>query len=230
MIRPLFFCIVIITTCFSAEAPETAAPSVHDENAPRLAAATLTYGNRHSADCFSSAFLRLIKEKTGGKAPKQLTETALSDKAALFAQPFCLLSGQGYFRFTDAERVNLREYLLHGGFLLASAGCSSPAWDASFRDELNETFGARMLTPLPESHPVFHFLFDCTPLVLQKGQKEAQLYGLFLDETLVLIYSPEGLNDTASIPDCCCCTGNEIKNSAQLNANILLYALLGRSW
>jgi len=42
----------------------------------------------------------------------------------------------------------------------------------------------------------------------------------------VLIYSPDGLNDTGTMHGCCCCGGNEIKNSQKVNANILAYALL----
>jgi hypothetical protein len=34
------------------------------------------------------------------------------------------------------------------------------------------------------------------------------------------------LNNTANAPGCCCCGGNEIKNSMEVNVNILAYALL----
>ena len=52
------------------------------------------------------------------------------------------------------------------------------------------------------------------------------LVGLTLDDKTVLIYSRHGLNDTAHTEGCCCCGGNEIKNSLQVNINILAYALL----
>ena len=34
------------------------------------------------------------------------------------------------------------------------------------------------------------------------------------------------MNDTAHTEGCCCCGGNEIQNSMEINANILAYALL----
>ena len=43
---------------------------------------------------------------------------------------------------------------------------------------------------------------------------------------LGVLYSEDGLNDTAHTQGCCCCGGNEITNCAQINVNILAYALL----
>ena len=43
---------------------------------------------------------------------------------------------------------------------------------------------------------------------------------------IVLIYSQEGLNDTANAGGgCCCCGGNEIRNSQEINVNVFTYAL-----
>jgi hypothetical protein len=38
------------------------------------------------------------------------------------------MTGEGAFSLTDDERKNLKAYLEKGGFLLASAGCSSKDW------------------------------------------------------------------------------------------------------
>ena len=43
---------------------------------------------------------------------------------------------------------------------------------------------------------------------------------------LGVIYSQDGLNDTAHTHGCCCCGGNEISNCIQVNVNILAYSLL----
>ena len=43
---------------------------------------------------------------------------------------------------------------------------------------------------------------------------------------LVVVYSSDGLNDTSHTEGCCCCGGNEIQNSMEINANTLAYALL----
>jgi hypothetical protein len=202
-----------------------AAPAA-EETRPSLPvrAATLTYGQKNSARCFSEAFLDLIRAETTVRAPARLTPVPLGD-SAVFAYPFCLLSGEGFFRFTDAERDHLRRYLLGGGFVLASAGCSSAAWDASFREQLRDVLPGTALEPLPEDHRLLSFLFDARPLRLKDGSP-ARLEALTVEGRIVLVYSPAGLNDTGSLPDCCCCTGNEVAASAYLNANVFVYALL----
>ena len=78
-------------------------------------------------------------------------------------------------------------------------------------------------------HPIFHTVFDIRSIRLKKGGT-TQLEGLTIEDKIVLIYSPEGLNDTANAGrngqrQCCCCGGNEIKNSHEINVNIFTYAL-----
>ena len=53
----------------------------------------------------------------------------------------------------------------------------------------------------------------------------ARLLGLEKNGKLVIVYSPHGLNDTEHSEGCCCCGGNEISNSLEINVNILVYAL-----
>jgi hypothetical protein len=73
-------------------------------------------------------------------------------------------------------------------------------------------------------HEIFHTVYDVKELKTHGGQ--ARLEGLALGGKIVLVYTSDGLNDTATMHGCCCCGGNEIANSQQVNANILAYALL----
>jgi hypothetical protein len=119
----------------------------------------------------------------------------------------------------------MRNYLEGGGFIIASAGCSSPEWQASFRRALAEVFPELQLSPLDQSHPVFHTVYDIHLLEL-KHSSEAHLEGLEIDGKIVLIFSPDGLNDTGMAGgNCCCCGGDEIRNARQMNVNLLAYAL-----
>jgi hypothetical protein len=152
----------------------------------------------------------------------------------MFKFPFAIMTGEGSFRLMDRERQILKSYLMRGGFLLASAGCSSQEWDRSFRQEIRRIFPDKRLTKIKMSHPLFHTVFDIRTITLKKGGT-TQLEGLEIDGKIVLIYSPEGLNDTATAGKkgkkgskgsrCCCCGGNEIKNSRMINVNIFTYAL-----
>ena len=53
----------------------------------------------------------------------------------VFDFPFCVWSGEQDFTLTKKDRENLRKYLLNGGFIVSSPGCSDPAWDTALRRE-----------------------------------------------------------------------------------------------
>jgi hypothetical protein len=116
--------------------------------------------------------------------------------------------------------------VLHGGFLLASAGCSSEKWDRAFRREMQRVFGEDCLQPLAMDHPVFSTVRPIEELKLKKVSTRPRLYGMEVNGKMAVIYSHHGLNDTAHTEGCCCCGGNEILNALEVNVNILVYALL----
>jgi len=75
-------------------------------------------------------------------------------------------------------------------------------------------------------HPVFHTVYDIKDLKLNHGGMPHPLEGITIRNRLGVIYSQDGLNDTAHTEGCCCCGGNEVSNCEQINVNILAYALL----
>ena len=135
------------------------------------------------------------------------------------------MTGEGAFTLPDRERENLRRYLERGGFLLASAGCSSQEWDRSFRREMARLFPETPLRPIGMEHPVFHTVYEINQLKAKHG-KPKPLEGIHLGSRLCVVYSQDGLNDTPHTQGCCCCGGNELTNAVQINVNILAYALL----
>ena len=142
-----------------------------------------------------------------------------------FIGAFAVMTGEGAFSLTDDERRNLKAYLEKGGFLLASAGCSSKEWSDSFKREIDAVFPDRKLADVPMSHPIFRTVYDVKRLDMSHGG-EAKLLGLTIGGKISLIMSPDGLNDTGTMHGCCCCGGNEIKNAQKVNGNVLAYALL----
>jgi hypothetical protein len=135
-----------------------------------------------------------------------------------------IMTGEGPFVLPDAERKNLRQFIERGGFLLASAGCSSEEWDRSFRREMATVFADHPLKALEMNHPVFHTVHDIDKLEAKHGVPKP-LEGVTVNGRLGVIYSQDGLNDTAHTQGCCCCGGNEIFGAAKVNVNILAYAL-----
>jgi hypothetical protein len=186
--------------------------------------ANLVYGEGKSSVCFSSEFLAQTNQDTHARANERLVEAHL-ESVELFQFPFAVMTGEGGFTLTDPQRRNLRDYLQAGGFILASAGCSSEAWRDSFRSEIAKVFPELSLKTLDRTHPVFHTVYDIDELKC-KGSHVAHLEGLEIDGKIVLIFSPDGLNDTSKAGgNCCCCGGNEIRNARQMNVNLLAYTL-----
>ena len=207
--------------------PLAAAPAA--EPAPQgdqaIRCANLIYAGTETSRCFSDQFLSSMQQLTAIPTERRFKSVKLASDE-LFGFPFVVMTGEASFTLTAQERENLKKYLASGGFLLASAGCSSSDWDKAFRREMHRIFPDNELATLSKEHPVFHTVADIEKLKLTHEAPDAALVGLTLGDKTVLIYSRHGLNDTAHTEGCCCCGGNEIQNSLQVTINILAYALL----
>ena len=184
----------------------------------------LIYAGTKSSKCFSDQFLVKAEQESAISTSRRFDTIRLGSEE-LFDFPLAVMTGEGTFTLTDQERQNLKQYVERGGLLLASAGCSSAEWDRSFRQEMAKVFPAARLTPIGMDHPVFHTVSDITQLQAKHGQPRP-LEGVTLAGRLGVLYSQDGLNDTAHAQGCCCCGGNEILNAVDINVNILAYALL----
>lgn len=192
----------------------------------RVRVAMLTYGSeRKSSVCFSDHFLRDVAIETEINVDRRFSEVDLGS-GELFELPFAVMTGEGSFELTDAEIANARRFLTSGGFLLASAGCSNSAWNASMKRALERILPDAELKELTLEHEVFHTIYDIRKLDAKRRGMDVEVYGIEIDGRLRVVYSPEGLNDTQNAGGgCCCCGGNEIRNASEVNANILAYAL-----
>ena len=185
--------------------------------------ANLIYAGIKSSQCFADHFLIKAEKETAISTSRRFHAVKLGSEE-VFGFPLVIMTGEGDFTLPDAERENLRQYVRGGGFLLASAGCSSREWDRAFRREMARIFTEAPLEPLDMGHPVFHTVFDLDDLQGKHG-KPRPLEGITVGGRLGVLYSRDGLNDTAHTQGCCCCGGNEITNAIQINVNILAYAL-----
>jgi len=186
--------------------------------------ANLVYAGVKSSQCFSDHFLVEAEKDSAISTSRRFHAVKLASDE-LYEFPLVIMTGEGAFELTDAERKNLRQFIERGGFLLASAGCSSPEWDRSFRDEISGVFPDHHLTALKMDHEVFHMVYDIQELNAKHGTPRP-LEGVSIGGRLGVLYSVDGLNDTAHTQGCCCCGGNEITNCVQVNVNILAYALV----
>src|SRR5687768_10289164 len=114
--------------------------------------ANLIYAGVKSSHCFSDHFLVTAEKESAISTSRRFHAVKLSS-AELFNFPLVIMTGEGSFELTDGERENLRQFLDSGGFLLSSAGCSSPEWDRAFRREMAALFDEQALEPLGMDHP-----------------------------------------------------------------------------
>jgi hypothetical protein len=183
--------------------------------------ANLVYAGTKSSKCFSDHFL-IQAEKDSAISTSRRFHAVKLESDDIYDFPLLIMTGEGNFTLSDAERQSLRRYVERGGLLLASAGCSSKDWDSSFRKEMVEVFPENSLAAIGMDHPMFKTVYDIKHV--ESGGKK-QLEGISLEGRLGVIYSEDGLNDSHSTPGCCCCGGSEIKNAVKINVNILAYAL-----
>ncbi|MEW6355356.1 MAG: DUF4159 domain-containing protein [Planctomycetota bacterium] len=201
--------------CFESNAQEP----------PEVECANLVYARTKSAVCFSDGFLARLRRDTSIRVEPHFRPVKL-ETDEIYTYPFAIMSGEGGFQLTDMERHNLRDYLMRGGFLLASSGCSNKQWDGAFRNEMRVVFPEFELVKLPMDHPVFRTVYDIGSIATRHGRHHGYLEGMVINGRLVMIYAALGLNSTQHVRGCCCCGGSEIHNADEINANVLAYALL----
>jgi hypothetical protein len=223
MIWVMLICLCAAAAASLGQTEDTPLPPVQSD-LKLLQSGNLIYAGNKSSTCFADHFLTSVSEQTNLRVNPHFCPVRL-DADALFDFPFCVMSGHENFSLTDKERKQLRKYLMQGGFLLVSPGCSDPKWDESFRQEMQICFPEYPLHKIPMTHPVFSVVNQITSLQEEEG-RDVSLEGLEINGRLVLIYSKEGLNDVSHASGCCCCGGDEIQNPEQVNVNIFTYAVL----
>ncbi len=187
--------------------------------------ANLVYAVNKSSVCFSDRFLQRLQDETNINTNPAFQQVRL-DSDTLYKYPFSIMTGEGGFSLTPQERVQLKYYVTHGGFLLASSGCSDPDWTKSFRSEMALMFPSSKLTPIPMTHPIYRTIYKITEVKTTHEERVTSLEGLSYNNHLVVVFSPDGLNDTSHAENCCCCGGDEVDQAEKINVDILAYALL----
>src|SRR5947208_7404340 len=91
-----------------------------EEEGSKVKCANLVYAVNKSSVCFSDRFLRRLELETNIRTNPQFVRAFLNSQE-IYQYPFAIMTGEGGFSLTPRERINLRYYVTHGGFLLASA-------------------------------------------------------------------------------------------------------------
>ena len=123
---------------------------------------------------------------------------------------------------------------MNGGVLFAEASEGRPSFDTGFREEMAKVLPASPLTALPANHSIFKqpnpiASVKARPALaaLSNNQTELapELYGIDLNGSLAVIYSPHDLStgwERALAPYA---MGYEAPDSIAIGVNILYYAI-----
>jgi len=190
--------------------------------------ARVNYGGGGDWYCDPSSIpniLSYLTKNTSIKAAHDEYRIKLTTKE-LRGHPYLYMTGHGNIRFTDEEIIELREYLMGGGFLHTD---DNYGLNTSFRREMKRVFPDRDFIELPHDHAVFHSYFDMPnglPKIHEHDGKPPQLFALYNEDRIMVIYSYEsdlgdGWEDEEVHND-----PSELRVAAlQMSVNIIYFAL-----
>lgn len=142
----------------------------------------------------------------------------------LFSYPYIHATGHGNILFNDSEILNLRNYMLSGGFIHFD---DNYGLDEYLRREIKKIFPNSNLVEIPASHPIFQKPYSFPagiPKIHEHDGKRPQAFGIFENNRLVLLYTYEcdlgdGWEDAEVNND-----PKEVREKAlKMGANILNY-------
>ncbi len=168
--------------------------------------------------------ISFANENSNTQIAKNPTSVAVGS-VDLFNFPIVFMTGHGNVFFTNEEALNLRNYLISGGFLHIS---DNYGLDKYIRRELAKVFPKLTLQEIPSNHSIYNqtFIFkDGLPKIHEHDKKAPQGFGLFYEGRLICFYDYESdLSDgweDASIHN----NPEEVRLTAlKMGANIIEYA------
>lgn len=155
---------------------------------------------------------------------KSKPATVEPGSSEIFSYPFVHMTGHGNVVFSEAEIINLRNYLLSGGFLHAD---DNYGMDQYIRREIKRIFPNNDLVEVPANHPIFqkpNLFANGLPKIHEHDGKRPQAFGIFVDNRLVLLYTFEtDLGDGWEDPEVHNDPKEVREKALKMGANILNY-------
>lgn len=144
----------------------------------------------------------------------------------LFNYPYIHTTGHGNIVFNDFEILNMRNYLLAGGFWHID---DNYGIDQYIREILKKIFPDLELVELPFSHPIYHQKYEFInglPKIHEHDNKSPQGFGIIYENRLVVFYSYEtdlgdGWEDEEVHKD----SYEKRQEALKMGANIIQYIL-----
>jgi len=179
-----------------------------------------------------SVLLSQYNIKTGVPVKFSAKEIRLSDPK-LFDSPVIYLTGHESFTLKPEEITALRNYLSHGGLLIAEACCGRKAFDVSFRENMAKVLPGVPFNALRAGHPLFRMPNDISSMkitpALAKSYNNApaiapQIQTLEVEGNTAVIYSPIGMAGAWEFSPNKYCNSYLEDDALKLGVNILMFA------
>lgn len=152
-------------------------------------------------------------------------ETVEAGSTDIFQYPFVHMTGHGNVYFSEDEAINLRNYLLSGGFLHIDDNYGLRPY---ITEELKKVFPGKDLEELPASHPIFSIAYpfpNGLPKIHEHDGKRPQAFGIFIEDRLVLLFTFESdLGDGWESPEVHHDPEEVRLKALKMGANIIKYA------
>ncbi len=146
--------------------------------------------------------------------------------AQIFQFPFVYMTGHGNVVFSEAEAMNLRNYLLSGGFLHID---DNYGMDKYIRREMKKVFPELEWIELPYSHSIYGTPFKFEkglPKIHEHDGKPPEGLALIFEGRILSFYSVEtDLGDGWEDPDVHNDPEEVRKEALKMGLNILYFAL-----
>jgi hypothetical protein len=137
------------------------------------------------------------------------------------------MTGHGNVFFSDEEAINLKNYLISGGFLHIS---DNYGLDKFIRRELKKVFPKLNFKEIPSNHAIYNQTFkfpEGMPKIHEHDKKPAQGFGLFYEGRLVVFYDYETDLSDGWEDEIIHNNPKELREKAlKMGANIISYAFL----
>jgi hypothetical protein len=161
---------------------------------------------------------------------------------ALFNYHIVFVQGRNAFRFTDAEREQLKKYIERGGMLFADSICASRAFTESFRREMAIIFPQNSMEKIPVDDPLLSRKFGGfdlkivsrrdplnrganAPLSATVKKVPPELEGVRFDDRWGVIFSQFDISCALEKRDSLECRGYTREDAARIGVNVILYSL-----
>lgn len=99
-----------------------------------------------------------IRRLTRVRTDRESVSLRLTDPA-IFEHPFLYAVEVGHWALGEEEAARLRDYLLHGGFLMVDDFHGTEEWQI-FTESMQRVFPDRPIIELPDDAAVFHTQYD----------------------------------------------------------------------